>query len=231
MKIIRWIAGGLCAGVAIYFAVADTAEKPSDTSIRADRNREVRPDAAAPKTADSNLRNKRPRPERGSIRSLPAAETRSIASNRRMPDGIAVSMSPLGEAPSGGSNAVTRAPEAGAPEVAAASHQDVSRSMPLAVLLTNIGSDFLRPEEHRLVEGMENSFKQSVEEETRLMAENPQNPEIATRFRSQAVSLHDEYLRMTLGWDRFNQLSAEAAARWQTKQSGVRLSVSEMLAE
>lgn len=104
--------------------------------------------------------------------------------------------------------------------------QEISGPLPLAVSLASIRPEILSPEESRLIEAADNSFRIAVEEETRLSLENS---DAAVRYRSQAVSLHDEYLRITLGWDRFNALSAEAVRWSRSNQSVAPNSVSEFL--
>ncbi|MBN8459507.1 MAG: hypothetical protein J0M04_16890 [Verrucomicrobia bacterium] len=94
---------------------------------------------------------------------------------------------------------------------------------PVAVQLAASALRGFTPNEIRLIHGMDESFSQALDQEQQLLGNDPEQ---AALYRRQAVELHDEYLRRTLGWDRFNQLSAIAAALHTRGQGGARGGVS-----
>lgn len=246
-KLMISITGVLCAGSALYLIVSESSGSPNGPSpLSAGKNPGGLPATTAADVTVSTNRNPGKRPERGASQSSYPAKVGTSNPRRRTSDkgrgyvNIAEMSSnsdrpELGSAPADESAGTASIPAKSAmsnphpPDLdgwITASRRKISGPVPLAVRLASIRPEALRPEERRLIEGADSSFRNSVEEEARLSEENA---EAGARYRSQAVNLHDEYLRMTLGWDRFNQLSAEAARKWRSNQVDAPRSVSESL--
>lgn len=82
-------------------------------------------------------------------------------------------------------------------------------SIPVALALSKLEIPSLSPQEQSIVENVRSSFEASIAE---APSSDPDSPEYFSYWKS-AAHLHDEQLRITLGWAAYNQLSALAAQK------------------
>lgn len=241
-----WITGVLCAGLALYLVVSEPTGNPNGTSSLPAgqyRGEQLSTTTVSTKRNSQKKSDRRTKPSPRPTQ-VGMADPRRRATNKDRVSAYPAEMASNSSAPALGSapydEPVKSANIAANPEKTGKSNpqaasldgritvgpQEISGPLPLAVSLTSIRPEVLSPEERRFIEAADNSFRNAVEEETRLSVKNA---DAAARYRTQAVSLHDEYLRITLGWDRFNALSAEAARWSRSNQSVAPNSVSEFL--
>ena len=79
--------------------------------------------------------------------------------------------------------------------------------MPVAVAIPDLDVTAFTPQEQSVIHDLRDSFMDSI---AAAPSQDPASPEYFDCWKS-AARLHDEQLRITLGWDRFNRLSAVAA--------------------
>ncbi len=79
--------------------------------------------------------------------------------------------------------------------------------MPVAVAIHNWDFSELTPLEQAEIRGLQDSFADSI---AAAPSQDPASPEYFKYWKS-AARLHDEQLRITLGWDRYNTLSILAS--------------------
>lgn len=79
--------------------------------------------------------------------------------------------------------------------------------LPVALALSNLDSSRFSPQEQSAVQSVQRSFAAAI---AAAPSQDPDSPEYFDYWKS-ASYLHDEQLRITLGWVSFNKLSALAA--------------------
>lgn len=79
--------------------------------------------------------------------------------------------------------------------------------MPVASAISDLDVTAFTPQEQSAIHDLRDSFTETIAAEP---SQDPASHEYFDHWKC-AARLHDEQLRITLGWDRFNRLSAVAA--------------------
>lgn len=109
----------------------------------------------------------------------------------------------------------THAPDVLPPAIAAGQPVVEEALPPLSLAVPDEVYDTLTKTEQETIRSQGEKFVDSIHQSPDA---DPESPAYFDHWKS-ARRLHDEHLRITLGWDRFNQLSAAAAAAAEAKKA------------